>query len=481
MTMPWQELERPATEARLAGAEAVDCEVITQSEPDLTVQELHDAANADRLLLAKGDSLRYCHPMRKWLVWDGRRWAVDVREQAVTMAKATMALTLNQAIMARKEVLEKFARRSLDFRRLQSMLALAQSELAILPEELDRDPDLLNFNNGTLNLKTGELRPHRQRDHITKLAHFSYQPGAKCDRFLDFVARIMGVEGVDGAALDRALEKASFVQTALGYSITGHTREKAVFIPLGGGNNGKTTLLSLVAAILPEYSTSISVESLMLRNETVNSQADLADLRGARFVTTSEVEDGQTLAQARLKRLTQGGGRIKAVRKYENPIEFPETHKLWMDSNRRPRVRDVEDRATFARLWPIPFDVEIPASEIDPELPAKLMAEAEGILAWLVDGARRWSREGLERPREVDEARRRGRTTTTPSGDLSRTAVSSCPRRRLRRGRYTTPTSHGQSGGASIQWETPHSRRGWRPRKSRERGIRTARSGTVSD
>jgi putative DNA primase/helicase len=397
MTMPWQELERPATEARMNGGAGI--------EPDLTRQELHDAANAERLLLLKGDSLRFCHPMRKWLVWDGRRWAVDVREQAVTLAKATMALTLNQSIMARNEALEKFARRSLDFRRLQSMLALAQSELAILPEELDRDADLLNFSNGTLNLKTGELRQHRQRDHLTKLVHFDYRPGAKCGRFLAFISRIMGVDGVEGAALDRALEKANFLQTALGYSMTGHTREKAVFIPLGSGNNGKTTLLSLVAALLPEYSASISVESLMLRNETVNSQADLADLRGARFVTTSEVEDGQTLAQARLKRLTQGGGRIKAVRKYENPIEFSESHKLWMDSNRRPRVRDVEDRATFARLWPIPFDVEIPASEIDPELPAKLMAEAEGILAWLVAGARAWYQHGLERPRDVDEAR----------------------------------------------------------------------------
>ena len=71
----------------------------------------------------------------------------------------------------------------------------------------------------------------------------------------------------------------------------------------------------------------------MVRQESNNTQADLADLRGARFVMTSETEEGQRLSQGKLKRITQGMGKIKATRKYENPIEFPETHKLWMDTN----------------------------------------------------------------------------------------------------------------------------------------------------
>src|ERR1035437_709557 len=71
---------------------------------------------------------------------------------------------------------------------------------------------------------------------------------------------------------------------------------------------------------------------------TDGTQADLADLRGARFVQTSETEEGQRLAQGKLKRITQGMGVIKAARKYENPIEFKKTHKLWMDTNRKPMI-----------------------------------------------------------------------------------------------------------------------------------------------
>jgi Protein of unknown function (DUF4238) len=151
------------------------------------------------------------------------------------------------------------------------------------------------------------------------------------------------------------------------------------------------------------------VDTLMVRQESNNTQADLADLRGARFVQTSETEEGQRLAQGKLKRITQGMGKIKATRKYENPIEFDETHKLWMDTNRKPTIRDVDDKATFNRLHPIPFTVTIPKDQIDKELPDKLLTEAEGILAWAVEGARLWYAEGLAKPAEVEAAKDRWR------------------------------------------------------------------------
>ena len=134
-------------------------------------------------------------------------------------------------------------------------------------------------------------------------------------------------------------------------------------MPFGSGDNGKTTLLSTFLSLLEEYAVLLQVDTLMVRQESNNTQADLADLRGARFVMTSETEEGQRLAQGKLKRITQGMGKIKAVRKYENPIEFPETHKLWMDTNSKPIIRAADDHATFDRLHPIPFTITIPKSE----------------------------------------------------------------------------------------------------------------------
>jgi putative DNA primase/helicase len=118
---------------------------------------------------------------------------------------------------------------------------------------------------------------------------------------------------------------------------------------------------------------------------------------------TSETEEGQRLAEGKLKRITQGMGKIKAARKYENPIEFEESHKLWIDANHLPAIRGI-DNAIWNRLHSIPCDVTIPKSEQDRELSAKLASEAEGILAWTVSGTRKWFAGGLGKPPVVEQA-----------------------------------------------------------------------------
>jgi putative DNA primase/helicase len=118
---------------------------------------------------------------------------------------------------------------------------------------------------------------------------------------------------------------------------------------------------------------------------------------------TSETEEGQRLATGKLKRITQGMGRIKATRKYENPIEFAETHKLFIDANHLPRVHERDD-AIWNRMHPIPFNVQFSKDRQDPQLQGKLLAEAEGILAWAVRGAVEWYRNGLGKPPTVEQA-----------------------------------------------------------------------------
>lgn len=39
-----------------------------------TKEHTSDLGNARRLVGQHGRDLRYCHPLRAWLVWDGRRW-----------------------------------------------------------------------------------------------------------------------------------------------------------------------------------------------------------------------------------------------------------------------------------------------------------------------------------------------------------------------------------------------------------------------
>jgi putative DNA primase/helicase len=366
----------------------------------------NDHGNAQRLVSRHGGVLRYCHDLKKWLIWDGRRWAVDTTKQAENLAKDTMWEFLLESRRSDSEGAAKFAAQSLNQARIESMLKSAQSELPIRADELDKQPQLLNFLNGTADLRTGEIHPHDPEQFITKLVHYDCKPDATAPRFMQFLREI-GLEPM-----------IDYLQKAFGYSLTGYTSEKAAFVCHGPGDNGKSTLLTLWRSLLPEYSTELQITTLMRRTQEDNvTQADLADLCSARFVKTSETEEGVRLSESKLKRITQGMGEIKACRKYENPIIFEETHKLWIDANHCPIVRGT-DNAIWNRMHLIPFDVTIPAKQKDPKLLDKLLQEAEGILAWAVAGAMRWAKEGLQKPSEVQDAVAKWRDTSDPLKDF---------------------------------------------------------------
>ncbi|MGD0000184.1 MAG: hypothetical protein ABSE21_08795, partial [Bryobacteraceae bacterium] len=182
----------------------------------LLTQLLNDTGNADRLIAFRGTELRYCPAIRKWLVWDGRRWAVDDKGAIRRAAKLTMLEFLSQAAHADDADLQKFAYGSLDARRINNMIAMAECEMVITPDQLDTHPFLLNFLNGTLDLRTGELKPHDEKLYLTKLVHHNYEPQAECSLFLSFLGRIMGGHAdASEPDLERADRMVEYLQRAL--------------------------------------------------------------------------------------------------------------------------------------------------------------------------------------------------------------------------------------------------------------------------
>ena len=123
--------------------------------------------------------------------------------------------------------------------------------------------------------------------------------------------------------MDGDEEMVHYLQLGFGYSLTGTTREKAVFVLFGPSGTGKTTLLTAFRESIDEdYGTLIQISSLMAGKDSNAVTSDLADLCGARFAMSSEPEQGQKLSPSKLKRLTQGMGKVKTFpcRLYEKPV-----------------------------------------------------------------------------------------------------------------------------------------------------------------
>jgi putative DNA primase/helicase len=197
-------------------------------KPDLLPYLRNDHGNSQRLVAMYGDDLRYCHDMRKWLAWDGRRWKPDTTGVAQRRAKEAMLEFVKQAFDTDDKDLKSFAVGSLNERRISHLLTLAQSDIYAQPQDLDAHPMLLNTLNGTLHLDTGELHSHCREDYLTKLVHVEYHPEAECPRWREYI----------GEVLHKNLH--GYIQRAFGYSLTGTTIEKAVFclhgrIDLPGG------------------------------------------------------------------------------------------------------------------------------------------------------------------------------------------------------------------------------------------------------
>src|SRR5262249_42619623 len=148
---------------------------------------------------------------------------------------------------------------------------------------------------GTLDLRTGQLRPHRREDLLTKLAAVPFDPDAPCPQWLRFLDRIM----------DGNKDLINYLQRVIGYSLTGNVREQCLFFFYGRGANGKSTFLNALREILGDYAAQAVPELLLAKSHEAHP-AERADLFGRRFVATIETDEGKRMAEALMKQLTGG-------------------------------------------------------------------------------------------------------------------------------------------------------------------------------
>jgi putative DNA primase/helicase len=367
----------------------------SRRQPDIGNAHHTDLGTAGLFVRWYGHKLKFCHPWRRWFVWDGCRWAVGEHGEPHRLAMLTVTRLYAEASLGRKEDertgIAKWAMSYERHERIEAVLKVARNieSIVVRPEQLDTDDNALTCRNGTLDLRTGILRPHDPTDLITRLAPVNFNPEAKAPRFEEFLERIFAGD----------TELIGFVQRAAGYSLTGETSEQCFTICYGVGANGKSTLMSILQELMGEYAATTPTETLLVKRHGDGIPNDLARLVGVRLVSATETEDGRRLAEAKLKALT-GGDKIAARFMRAEWFEFTPKFKIWLATNHRPDIRGT-DLGIWRRVHLVPFNVTIEKEDQDPHLLDALRAELPGILAWAVRGCLEWRKRGLDPPEAV--------------------------------------------------------------------------------
>lgn len=379
----------PDNEVRLIAASIAQYPITEQA----TFKTLNDAGNAERLVSKYGEIIRFVRGLG-WFVWNGRFWELDLTGRIVELAKEVARDIFNEAAQApnNSNVVAKHANNSLYAARLKAMIDLATSIPAVNigVGDMDRDPLLLNVVNGTIDLRTGKLRAHDKADFITMCAPVVYDRKARAPRFRSFLNEITL----------NSKELTDFLIRVLGYALTGDTSEQCLFFLYGSGANGKTTFLLVLRMLMgTELAVQMPPDTLTHKPGGRTTTNDLARLRGARAVQSTEVSEGSYLDETLIKQLT-GGDRIAARQLYKEFFEFDPEFKLFIAGNHKPIIRGTDD-GIWRRIYLIPFMRAFLSNEKDPELKNKLKSELPGILNIVLAGCLEWQRIGLAPPKSV--------------------------------------------------------------------------------
>lgn len=352
-----------------------------------------DTGNAECLAILNGNDLRYCHTHHKWYAWDGARWAMDMGGAASRAAIAVVRARYRAAeSITDFEQRKKFAVWCIGCEsasKIDAQLKIGGALLAFSTqiEQYDADPLLAATPGETLDLQAVARQAVRREDYMTMRIGVAYDPAAECPRWRQFLNEIFKSDQ----------ELIAYIQRGVGYSLTGDTREQQLFLLHGSGANGKSVFLDILTELSGDYAGNAAFETFDAgkRSESTN---DLAALRGKRFVTVIETEEGRRLAEARVKSVT-GQDMITCRFLYGEYFSYRPTYKIWLAMNHLPVIRGT-DKGIWRRIHLVPFLQSFIGRE-DKMLRLALRSELPGVLVWALEGLRNWHERGLDPPSAV--------------------------------------------------------------------------------
>lgn len=361
------------------------------------------------------DCERFCVDNQKWYTYSDGVWKID-KGDILSQGNMQRLLQLLHLYVKEKtdsenaDILKKYDQyinKSSSDSILRRALNAAKNSMIIEITDFDKDPYLLNCKNGVFDLKTLKFRQAVAEDYFTRMLDCAYIPEAlvkKCKRWYTFIDEITSHDK----------EKANYLQKALGYSLLGENTKECMFVAYGSKTrNGKGTLFNTIARVLglgkengygSTMKSGLICESKYKEKDYNAAEPMLADTVGIRYLTLSETKDDITLDETAIKSLT-GRDPLKTRQLHSSAFVFTPQFTIWLSTNFLPKVND-DSVFKSDRIWVIPFNEHFDEQSRDENLKELFMQPDNKVtvLRWLIEGYKKYVKEGLTPPECVREA-----------------------------------------------------------------------------
>jgi putative DNA primase/helicase len=383
------------------------------------LNDCNDTGNAQRFLLQYGDRVKYvAGAWQKWLIWNKKCWEIDTTKEVEKLFKSSVRTTLETISALMKECDEwknksketkeraayesalmmlKYLKSSLNISKLKAGLESAQSEnVTISHDVLNQAKRLLVCSNGTIDLETGKLQESNPNDLLTSHIKTNYNEEATCSKWMQFLKEIFITE--DGKPDEELID---WMQKLFGCAITGLAPRENVFpILYGSGGNGKSTMLKVIQTILGDSIAYACDPSFLCESKANQHLTSIASTFGKKLVLAQEPPAGARLNTSLIKSFS-GGDQMTCRRMFEDEWQFYPECLLLYSTNEKPTVKE-STQGIWRRVRLIPFLATFAAGTENRKLAQVLLEEeSEGILCWIIAGAKAYLADGLKCPERI--------------------------------------------------------------------------------
>ena len=270
--------------------------------------------------------------------------------------------------------------------------------------ELEQYPHLLCVGNGVVNLRTSKLSLYNPKYFMVEKASHKYDPDTPWKEQAPtwFKSLLYTFDGDP--------ERIEYFQRVMGYCATGETSLDSIFLLHGIGGTGKSTLVDACrnalsnSSLVSGYVRSMKADLQNSKSGGSSIRDGIARAKYARMLLVKELDENNDVSWSTLKELCSTSSVTEARKLYGGTENIRLKCKLVFDTNHLPKC-ETPDNSILRRLKIIPFKHRFQdEDDKDESTYSKLEAEADGILAWVIEGARKYYESGLGNPVFLQDA-----------------------------------------------------------------------------